>query len=460
MATTKLWGGRFTAEPSEYVQKFGASIEFDQLLAEEDIQGSLAHVQMLGDQGIIAKDEMSSIQTGLKQLQVQLEQGDLTFSIDNEDIHLNLEKALTDLIGPVAGKLHTARSRNDQVALDMHLYLRNRLNELLPLVQDLQKTLVQKAEINVETIMPGYTHLQHAQPISYAHYLLAYYNMFQRDYERLTFNLQHTDISPIGAAALAGTTFPIDRQQTADLLDFKALYHNSLDAVSDRDFILEFLSNAAILMMHLSRMCEELVLWSSQEFNYIELSDTYSTGSSIMPQKKNPDMAELIRGKTGRVYGDLLGLLTVMKGLPLAYNKDLQEDKEGMFDTVNTLMMSLKVMKGMVETLTVKKAQMKHATVHDFSNATELADYLAKKGIPFRQAHEIVGATVLKCIQQGKFLKDITLSEYQAISPLIEADVFTALDPVTAVKTRDSLGGTGFDEIRKELAQAKADLQL
>lgn len=455
MATTKLWGGRFTAEPSEYVQKFGASIEFDQLLAEEDIQGSLAHVQMLSDQAIIAKDEAKQIQDGLKQLQAKLEAGELHFTIENEDIHLNLEKALTDLIGPVAGKMHTARSRNDQVALDMHLYLRNRLQEILPLIKALQKTLVDKAAQNVETIMPGYTHLQHAQPISYGHYLLAYFNMLQRDYERFEFNQKHADISPIGAAALAGTTFPIDREKTAKLLNFKAIYHNSLDAVSDRDFILEFLSNAAILMMHLSRFCEELVLWSSQEFSYIELSDTYSTGSSIMPQKKNPDMAELIRGKTGRVYGDLMGLLTVMKGLPLAYNKDLQEDKEGMFDTVDTIMMSLKVMTGMVDTLTVKRDQMKHATVHDFSNATELADYLAKKGIPFRQAHEIVGETVLKCIQQGKFLKDITLEEYKQISPLIEQDVYTALDPITAVKMRDSLGGTGFDEIKHELERAK-----
>lgn len=460
MATTKLWGGRFTAEPSEYVQKFGASIEYDQLLAHEDIQGSLAHVQMLGDQKIIAESEAQQIEAGLKQLLKNLEAGTLQFSVENEDIHLNLEKALTDLIGPVAGKLHTARSRNDQVALDMHLYLRNRLEEILPLIQELQQALVTKAEANVTTIMPGYTHMQHAQPISYAHYLLAYYNMFQRDFERLTFNQEHTDISPIGAAALAGTTFPIDREKTADLLHFKAIYHNSLDAVSDRDFILEFLSNAAILMMHLSRMCEELVLWSSQEFNYIELSDTYSTGSSIMPQKKNPDMAELIRGKTGRVYGDLMGLLTVMKGLPLAYNKDLQEDKEGMFDTVNTLIMSLKVMSGMVTTLTVKQDRMKHATVHDFSNATELADYLAKKGIPFRQAHEIVGETVLKCIQQKKFLKDISLEEYQKISPLIEADVYTALDPMTAVKLRDSLGGTGFDEIEKEVKRAKENLKL
>ncbi|MCD2255686.1 argininosuccinate lyase [Lactobacillus sp. CC-MHH1034] len=458
MATTKLWGGRFTAEPSEYVQRFGASIEFDQLLAEEDIQGSLAHVQMLGEQGIIAVSEAKQIEAGLKQLQQQLEAGKLHFSIANEDIHLNLEKALTDLIGPVAGKLHTARSRNDQVALDMHLYLRNRLHEILPLIVALQKTLVAKAESHVTTVMPGYTHLQHAQPISYAHYLLAYENMFQRDYERLTFNLKHTDISPLGAAALAGTTFPIDRERTAELLDFPAVYHNSLDAVSDRDFILEFLSNTAILMMHLSRMCEELVLWSSQEFSYIELSDTYSTGSSIMPQKKNPDMAELIRGKTGRIYGDLFGLLTVMKGLPLAYNKDLQEDKEGMFDAVNTVIMSLKVMQGMVDTLQVKTDRMKHATVHDFSNATELADYLAKKGLPFRQAHEIVGETVLKCIKAGKFLKDLTLEEYQKISPLIEADVYTALDPMTAVANRDSLGGTGFDEIKKELERAKVQL--
>ncbi|MDC4185915.1 argininosuccinate lyase [Loigolactobacillus coryniformis] len=455
----QLWGGRFTAEPSEYVQSFGASIHFDQKMAAEDLHGSLAHVAMLKHTGILKGDEADQITAGLHTLQEKLAAGKLHFTIENEDIHLNLESLLTAEIGPVAGKLHTARSRNDQVATDMHLYLKNHLHTILQLVVELQKVVVNKADQHVETLMPGYTHMQHAQPISYAHYLMAYYEMLQRDYDRFEFNLKHTDRSPLGAAALAGTTFPIDREYSAEQLGFTDVYQNSLDAVSDRDFILEFLSNCAQLMMHLSRFCEEIILWDTQEFQYLELSDTYSTGSSIMPQKKNPDMAELIRGKTGRVYGDLMGLLTVMKGLPLAYNKDFQEDKEGMFDAVDTVEQSLTVFRGMLDTLTVKTDNLAHATSHDFSNATELADYLASKGLPFRQAHELVGELVLKCIQEHKYLKDVSLADYQALSPLIAADVYQALDPRTAVARRNSLGGTGFDQIKKQIAAAKAALQ-
>ncbi|AVK64545.1 argininosuccinate lyase [Lactobacillus sp. CBA3606] len=458
MSTKKLWGGRFTATGAKYVDEFGASIGFDQLLAAEDIAGSLAHVKMLKKTGILPANEVDQIVAGLEKLSEQLAAGDLTFDTVNEDIHMNIEALLTAEIGPVAGKLHTARSRNDQVATDFHLYLKHQLPQVLDRLQALETVLVDKASENIETIMPGYTHLQHAQPISYAHYLLAYYQMFKRDMERFEFNQQHTDISPLGAAALAGTTFPIDREYSAKLLGFSAVYHNSLDAVSDRDFVLEFLSNAAILMMHLSRFCEELVAWSSYEFKYISLSDQFSTGSSIMPQKKNPDMAELIRGKSGRVYGNLMSLLTVMKAIPLAYNKDLQEDKEGAFDTVTTVLTSLHVFTGMLATLTVNEDQMAAATVNDFSNATELADYLANKGIPFREAHAIVGKLVLDGLQKHRPLQDIPLAEYQQISPLIEADVYHDLDAKVAVERRHSLGGTGFDQIKLELAHARTQL--
>ncbi|HBF75729.1 MAG TPA: argininosuccinate lyase, partial [Lactobacillus sp.] len=379
--------------------------------------------------------------------------------VENEDIHMNIESILTDRIGPVAGKLHTARSRNDQVATDFHLYLKKRLPKVIDEITTVQKTLISLAEKNVETIMPGYTHLQHAQPISYGHYLMAYYQMFKRDKERFTFNEVHTDISPLGAAALAGTTFPIDRQMTAKTLGFSQVYANSLDAVSDRDFALEFLSNSSILMMHLSRFCEELSMWVSHEFQYLELSDAYTTGSSIMPQKKNPDMAELIRGKSGRVYGHLMGLLATMKSLPLAYNKDLQEDKEGVFDTVKTLLPALRVFNGMLSTVTVKADNMKAATENDFSNATELADYLATKGVPFREAHGIVGQLVLKGIQTHQNLQDMSLEELKKASPKIEEDVYNDLKSEVAVERRHSEGGTGFDQVRKQIEQAKKELE-
>ena len=456
---TKLWGGRFEGTVEEWVEQFGASISFDHQLAKFDLMGSLAHVQMLGQTGILSLEEAEQIQDGLKALLRDLEAGELHFDIANEDIHMNMEVLLTEKIGPLAGKLHMARSRNDQVATDMHLYLKEQLGHVLDKLANLNSVLLNLAEKHVETIMPGYTHLQHAQPISFAHHLMAYYNMFQRDSERFAFNLKHTRLSPLGAAALAGTTFPIDRQLSSDLLGFQQPYTNSLDAVSDRDFILEFLSNASILMMHMSRFCEEIINWCSFEYQYISLSDSFSTGSSIMPQKKNPDMAELIRGKTGRVYGHLLGLLTVMKSLPLAYNKDLQEDKEGMFDTVETILNSLDVLAGMLSSMQVNKAKMKQSTENDFSNATELADYLAEKGLPFREAHEIVGKLVLDSIKHGKNIQDWDLEELQVYHPLIEEDIYIYLRPETAVQRRNSLGGTGFEQVKYQIEQAKKELK-
>ena len=456
---TKLWGGRFEGTVEEWVEQFGASISFDHQLAKFDLMGSLAHVQMLGQTGILSLEEAEQIQDGLQALLRDLEAGELHFDIANEDIHMNMEVLLTEKIGPLAGKLHTARSRNDQVATDMHLYLKEQLGHVLDKLANLNSVLLDLAEKHVETIMPGYTHLQHAQPISFAHHLMAYYNMFQRDSERFAFNMKHTDLSPLGAAALAGTTFPIDRQLSSDLLGFQQPYTNSLDAVSDRDFILEFLSNASILMMHMSRFCEEIINWCSFEYQYISLSDSFSTGSSIMPQKKNPDMAELIRGKTGRVYGHLLGLLTVMKSLPLAYNKDLQEDKEGMFDTVETILNSLDVLAGMLSSMQVNQAKMQQSTENDFSNATELADYLAEKGLPFREAHEIVGKLVLDSIKHGKNIQDWDLEELQVYHPLIEEDIYIYLRPETAVQRRNSLGGTGFEQVKYQIEQAKKELK-
>ncbi|HFI0137324.1 TPA: argininosuccinate lyase [Streptococcus suis] len=458
MEAKKLWGGRFEASLEEWVEEFGASIRFDQKLAKYDIQGSLAHVKMLGTTGIINQEEVQAIQTGLEELLADYEAGKLVFDIRNEDIHMNIESLLTDKIGSVAGKLHTARSRNDQVATDMHLYLKDTLFQVVDKLTNLRQILVDLAQEHVETIMPGYTHLQHAQPISFAQHLLAYYNMFSRDSERFVFNMQHTDVSPLGAAALAGTTFPIDRQMTSDLMGFAKPYSNSLDAVSDRDFILEFLSNASILMMHMSRLCEEIINWCSHEYQFVTLSDTFSTGSSIMPQKKNPDMAELIRGKTGRVYGNLVGLLTVMKSLPLTYNKDLQEDKEGMFDSAETILVSIDILAGMLQSMTVHKERMAQSTEKDFSNATELADYLASKGLPFRQAHEIVGKLVLECSKAGYYLQDVPLERYQELSPVIGPDIYTALESETAVSRRNSLGGTGFESIRQQIQQAKAQI--
>ncbi|MGO2888894.1 MAG: argininosuccinate lyase [Lactococcus lactis] len=456
----KLWGGRFEASLDKQTEEFGASIKFEQRLAPFDLKGSLAHVKMLGETGIITTEESKKIAEGLKKVEEKLLNGQIEFKMENEDIHMNMESYLHQEIGPLAGKLHTARSRNDQVVTDMHLYLKSILEAVLEALKVLRETIVKLAVNQIDTIMPGYTHLQHAQPISFGQHLMAYYQMLTRDFERFEFNVKHTDMNPLGAAALAGTTFPIDRMLTTKLLGFEKAYDNSMDAVSDRDFILEFLSNASLLMMHLSRFCEELLLWSSHEFKFVSLSDAYSTGSSIMPQKKNPDMAELIRGKTGRVYGNLTALLTVMKGLPLAYNKDLQEDKEGMFDSADTIITSLTVMNGMLSTLTVNRVNMEKSTEQDFSNATELADYLAAKGLPFRKAHELVGLLVLDCIKKGIYLQDVNLQDYQMLSPLINEDVYEVLKSRTAVSRRNSLGGTGFESVKKQIEEAKKELQI
>ena len=455
----KLWGGRFEAGLDKKTEAFGASITFDQKMARQDLKGSLAHVTMLASTGILTDQEAEEIKAGIRKVEAKYEAGQIEFKIENEDIHMNMETYLHSEIGSVAGKLHTARSRNDQVSTDMHLWIKDTLIETQDKLQNLREVLVALASDHVETIMPGYTHLQHAQPISFGHHIMAYYSMLTRDAERFNFNMKHADISPLGSAALAGTTFPIDRKETAALMGFGDLYVNSIDAVSDRDFILEFLSNASILMMQLSRFCEEIILWCSHEYQFVTLSDAFSTGSSIMPQKKNPDMAELIRGKSGRVYGNLFGLLTVMKSLPLAYNKDLQEDKEGMFDTAETILTSLDVMSGMLATMTVNTSVMAESTEKDFSNATELADYLAAKGLPFRKAHEIVGEMVLECSKAGHYLQDVPLTRYQEVSELIEADIYDTLNSRTAVARRTSFGGTGFDQVKMQIDLAKETLK-
>lgn len=452
---SKLWGGRFTKPTDKLVEEFTASIGFDQKLAVDDIRGSLAHVKMLGACGIIPQEDADKIRDGLLSILEDVKAGNLTYTVENEDIHMNIEKYLIERIGPVGGKLHTGRSRNDQVATDMHLYLRRETKQIIAMLTDVLQALIDTAEQHIDVIIPGYTHLQRAQPVLFAHHLLAYAGMFTRDAERLQDALKRIDILPLGAGALAGTTFPIDRQIVAEELGFGRIYENSMDAVSDRDFILEFLGDASILMMHLSRFSEELVLWSSTEFGFVELDDAYTTGSSIMPQKKNPDVAELVRGKSGRVFGNLFGLLTVLKGLPLAYNKDLQEDKEGMFDTVETVKGSLALFADMIRTMEVRKERLAQAVKEDFSNATDLADYLVRKGLPFRQAHEVIGRLVLYCIEQRKFLADLTMEEYEEHSELFAEDVFHVIDIRTVVDARDVQGGTASRQVQQAIANVK-----
>ncbi|GFN32635.1 argininosuccinate lyase [Paenibacillus xylaniclasticus] len=455
---SKLWGGRFTKKTDQLVEEYTASITFDKELAEEDVQGSLAHVTMLGKQGILPEADVETIKDGLHRVLQRIKRGDWEFDIADEDIHMNIEKALIDDIGPVGGKLHTGRSRNDQVATDMHLYLRKRVVEFVDLLHKLQSALLEQAKANLDTIVPGYTHLQRAQPILFAHHLMAYVSMFGRDAERLQDSYKRINTLPLGAGALAGTTFPIDRHFVAQQLGFDRVYENSLDAVSDRDFILEFLSHASIIMMHLSRLSEELILWSSTEFRFVELDDAFCTGSSIMPQKKNPDVPELVRGKTGRVYGNLIGLLTVLKSLPLAYNKDMQEDKEGMFDTVRTLQGALQLFAPMIKTMKVNKDVMRQAVNQDFSNATDIADFLVGKGLPFRQAHEVIGKTVLYCIQQGKYLLDLTLDEFKQFSPLFDDRIYTVLQPENVVNARNVYGGTASTQVSDAIARAEREL--
>ncbi|BAH46268.1 MULTISPECIES: argininosuccinate lyase [Brevibacillus] len=459
----KLWGGRFTKPTNQLVEEYTASISFDQKMWRQDIVGSLAHVAMLGKCGILPMEEVRQIIAGLKKVKEKIERGQAEFLVAHEDVHMNIEKMLIEEIGPVGGKLHTGRSRNDQVALDMHLYLREKLMEIIQLAMYLQEALLEQAGQHLDTVMPGYTHLQRAQPVLFGYHLMAYVSMLQRDIERMTETWKRVNVLPLGAGALAGTTFPIDRTFVAELLQFDGIYQNSMDAVSDRDFIVEFLADASLVMTHLSRLCEELVIWSSQEFSFVELDDAFCTGSSIMPQKKNPDVAELVRGKTGRVYGNLFGLLTVLKGLPLAYNKDMQEDKEGMFDTVATIHGALALLTPMIKTMQVKTDRMRQAVTNDFSNATDLADYLVRKDMPFRQAHEVVGRTVLYCIEQQKYLLDLTLEEFQSFSEAIGADVYEALAVETVVNARNVLGGTARNQVevqidwyRKQLVETHA----
>ncbi|WP_168123410.1 argininosuccinate lyase [Paenibacillus sp. HB172176] len=455
---SKLWGGRFTKQTDQLVEEYTASIMFDKELAEEDIQGSLAHVTMLGKQGILSDDDVDKIKDGLHRVLQRIKRNDIEFSVGDEDIHMNIEKTLIDDVGSVGGKLHTGRSRNDQVATDMHLWLRKRVVEFVDMLYKLQSALVEQARANTDTILPGYTHLQRAQPILFAHHLMAYVSMIGRDIERLQDSYKRINVLPLGAGALAGTTFPIDRHFVAKQLKFDRVYENSLDAVSDRDFILEFLADASIIMMHLSRLSEELILWSSTEFRFVELDDAFCTGSSIMPQKKNPDVPELVRGKTGRVYGNLVGLLTVLKSLPLAYNKDMQEDKEGMFDTVKTLQGALQLFAPMVATMKVNKEQMRQAVNQDFSNATDIADFLVGKGMPFRQAHEVIGKTVLYCIQQNKYLLDLTLEEFKQFSGLFDDRIYEVLQPENVVNARNVYGGTAKSQVEEAIGRADASL--
>jgi argininosuccinate lyase len=447
----KLWGGRFSDSADSFAEEFGASISFDQRLAPYDIQGSIAHATMLGEQGIIPHGDATLIVDGLKQVREKLERNELQFRLQDEDIHMNIERHLTELIGPVAGKLHTARSRNDQVATDFHLFVRDALGRIVESIGGLQAGLVEQANQHRGTIMPGYTHLQRAQPILFAQHLLAYVAMLQRDIARAQDLWKRVNILPLGAGALAGTTFPINRLRVAELLKFDGVYENSMDAVSDRDFVVEFLSLTSISMMHLSRLCEEIVLWTSGEFGFVELDDSLSTGSSIMPQKKNADFAELVRGKTGRVYGSLMSILTTLKGLPLTYNKDMQEDKEGTFDAYDTLVGSLRVVEAMVRTWKVHSASMRRAAEGGFTNATDAADYLAKKGLPFREAHEVAGKLVRFCIENGKTLLELSLADYKKFSPLFENDILEALSLEAVVNRRTSRGGTAAKSVELQL---------
>lgn len=455
----KLWGGRFTKQTHALVEQFTASIGFDARLYAEDIQGSIAHVTMLGEQGIVPADDVSRIIAGLRRVYARLSQQPVQWDVADEDIHMAIEKMLIADIGAVGGKLHTGRSRNDQVATDVHLYLRRQVHGIVGDMLTLQKALLAQAKEHVETLVPGYTHLQRAQPISLAHHWLAYVAMVQRDIGRMMDAYRRIDVLPLGAGALAGTTFPIDRHKVAQLLGFSDLYDNSLDAVSDRDFIVEFLAHAALVMMHLSRLCEELVLWSSTEFGFIELDDAYTTGSSIMPQKKNPDVAELVRGKTGRMYGHLVGLLTTLKALPLAYNKDMQEDKEAMFDAVDQLRGCLQLMAPMMATMTVRQQRMQEATTQDYANATDLADYLATRGIPFREAHEIVGKLVLHAIERGVYLHELSLDTYVQHCPAFTVDVYEIIQPRHVVDARKSYGGTATTQVRDALVRSQTQTE-
>lgn len=451
----KLWNGRFSKASTSSADAFNASITFDQRMYKEDITGSIAHAKMLGRQGIIAMEESELIIKTLQEILEDIEAGKVEFTIESEDIHMNIETILTQRIGAVGKKLHTARSRNDQVALDIRLYMKKETAAIDALLQQLLDALEQLAKEHTETIMPGYTHLQRAQPVTLAYHLLAYYQMFARDKERFADCLKRIDRLPLGCGALAGTTYDTNRNFLAEELGFAAVLPNAMDAVADRDFAIEFINCCAITMMHLSRFCEELILWSSVEFNFIEMDDSYSTGSSIMPQKKNPDMAELIRGKSGRVYGDLFSLLTICKGLPLAYNKDLQEDKEPVFDAADTIKACLGIFTEMILTITVKKETMAHAAKFGYMNATDAADYLVSKGIPFRDCHEIIGKIVLYCINKGIAIDDLSMDEFKSFSEKFEEDIYEKISIRACIEAKKSQGSTSFASVKEQLENLK-----
>lgn len=445
----QLWGSRFSKKVDKSVNDFNSSLRFDQILYKHDIRGSVAHVSMLRDQGILIEDETAKIIAGLNELLQEIEDGKVEFDDELEDIHTNIEKLLIEKIGEIGKKVHTARSRNDQVALDLRMYMREETVEIQDLLMTLIKELLSISKKHTETIMPGYTHLQRAQPITFAHHLGAYVEMFKRDFERLEDCYQRINMLPLGAGALATTPHNIDRYKTLRYLEFKDICLNSLDAVSDRDFVIETLSDLSLIMMHMSRFCEEIILWSSFEFKFIELDDGFATGSSLMPQKKNPDAAELIRGKTGRVYGSLMSLLTTMKSLPLAYNKDMQEDKEPLFDAIHTVKQCLEILPPMLASMTVNKDKMVSAVKEGFINATDVADYLVKKGIPFRDAHDNAGRLVSCCISKGKTLDELTIEDYKNVNPSFDNDIFKAIAVQTSLNSRKTIGGPAAEAINK-----------
>ena len=445
----KLWGGRFSKSTDKRVDDFNSSIRFDKRMYAQDIKGSIAHAEMLGKCGIIPKEDSELIVKTLKEIMEDIKNGSIEFLIDAEDIHMNIEKILTDRIGDAGKRLHTGRSRNDQVALDIRMYIRDEACEIRQLLKTLMETILSIANEHTETIMPGYTHLQKAQPITFAHHLLAYFEMFKRDAARLDDAVNRMNVCPLGSGALAATTYSLDREFTAAALGFSGVTLNSLDGVSDRDFAIELLSCFSILMMHLSRFCEELILWSSNEFGFIEMDDAYSTGSSIMPQKKNPDVAELIRGKTGRVYGDLTSLLVTMKGIPLAYNKDMQEDKEPVFDAIDTIKLCVNVFTAMISTMKINKDKMLSGAKGGFTNATDAADYLVKKGLPFREAHKVVGKMVAYALDKGKALDEFTMDEFLSCSDMFDTDIYDAISMQTCVNGRNIIGGPAKESVEK-----------
>jgi argininosuccinate lyase len=459
-SSPQTWSQRFETALHPAIARFNASIGFDIQLIEYDLTGSVAHAKMLIKAGILSPDEGEQIVTGLETIRQEYRRGDFQPGIEAEDIHFAVERRLTELIGDTGKKLHTARSRNDQVGTDIRLYLRAQIEAIQAQLRQYQQTLLNLAESHVETLIPGYTHLQRAQPLSLAHHLLAYFDMAQRDWERLQDIQKRVNISPLGCGALAGTTFPIDRHYTAELLGFERVYGNSLDGVSDRDFAIEFACAASLILVHLSRLSEEMILWASEEFSFVALNDSCSTGSSIMPQKKNPDVPELVRGKTGRVFGHLQGLLVMMKGLPLAYNKDLQEDKEALFDTVQTVRGCLEAMTILLaEGVTFRVSRLEQAVNEDYANATDVADYLAARGIPFREAYNLVGRVVKTSLQADKLLRELTLDEWQAIHPAFDSDIYDAITPRQVVSARNSYGGTGFDQVQQAIQRAQQSLR-